>query len=180
MPPLSRSLSLGLRRREQLQRWASSLLLLPIAAVFAAEGGGTALGKTLWVLLDAFNLIVHEAGHFFFRFFGRFMMFAGGTIMQLAMPALFVFQGVYWHNKWALQLALLWLGQSFVSVSVYAADAQARALPLIGNLGPESHDWYNMLSMLGALAWTPVIASALYACAFLCWGAMLLVPARIG
>lgn len=169
-----------MRWRERLQRWASSLLLLPFAVAFAREGGDVWLGQALWILVDAFNLIVHEAGHFFFRFFGRFMMFAGGTIMQLAMPALFVFQGVYWHNKLALQLALLWLGQSFVSVSIYAADAQARALPLIGNLGPESHDWYNMLWMLGLLDQTPLIASAIYGCAFVCWAVMLLVPARIG
>lgn len=64
-------------------------------------------------------------------------------------------------------------------MSIYAADAQARALPLIGNLGPESHDWHNMLTMLGLLEYTPLIAGALYACAFVCWAVMLAVPARI-
>ena len=166
-------------RRLWLQRWGSSLLLLPFCVVFALEGGGFWLGEALWTLVHAFDLIVHEAGHFFFRFFGRFLEIAGGSILQLALPALFVFQGVYWHHKLGTQLALLLLGQSFVDVSVYAADAQARALPLIGNLGPESHDWHNLLSMLGLLEHTPLIAGALYACAFACWGLMLAVPLRI-
>jgi hypothetical protein len=171
--------SLGARQRYLISRWASSVLLAPVAVVFALQGGGIWLGEVLWMLLHAFNLIVHEAGHFFFRFFGRFMMIAGGTILELALPALFVFQGVYWHSKIGTQLALLWLGQAFVGVSVYAADAQARALPLLGNLGPESHDWHNMLSMLGLLDHTPLIASVIYSMGIACWIAMMLVPLKV-
>lgn len=164
------------RWREILGPWLSSVLLAPLAVLFALQGGGVWIGEVLWIVISAFNLIVHEAGHFFFRFFGRFMMIAGGTILELAFPALFVFQGVYWHNRLALQLALLWQGQALVGVSIYAADAQARALPLIGNLGPEAHDWHNMLSMLGVLEYTPLIANTIYLLAFLPWVLMLLVP----
>jgi hypothetical protein len=174
--------SLGLHSldwRLWLETWGSSLALLPFVYVFATEGGGFGLGEALWAVVHAFDLIIHEAGHFFFRFFGRFMMIAGGSLLQLLLPALFVFQGVYWSNKLGTQLALLLLGQNFVDVSVYAADAQARALPLIGNLGPESHDWHNMLAMLGWLEHTALIAGAIYAMAFVCWGLMLLVPLRI-
>ncbi len=176
IPPM---IALDARHRYWLGRWASSLLLVPFAILFALEGGGFWLGEALWTLFHAACLIVHEAGHFFFRFFGRFLEIAGGTILQLALPALLVFQGVYWHNKLGTQLALLWLGQSFVDVSIYAADAQARSLPLIGNLGSESHDWGNMLTMLGWLDHTPLIAGTIYACAFVCWAVMLAVPWRI-
>ena len=163
-----------------LRTWGSSLALVPLCVVFALEGGGFGPGEALWALVHAFDLIVHEAGHFFFRFFGRFLEIAGGSVLQLALPALFVFQGAYWHHRLGTQLALLLLGQNFVDVSVYAADAQARALPLIGNLGPERHDWHNLLSMLGWLEHTPLVAGALYAMAFVCWGLMLAVPLRIG
>ena len=172
-------LSVPFRQRLWFETWGSSVLLLPFCVVFAFEGGGFWLGEALWTVVHAFDLIIHEAGHFFFRFFGRFMMIAGGSLLQLLMPALFVFQGVYWSNKLGTQLALLLLGQNFVDVSVYAADAQARALPLIGNLGPESHDWHNLLAMTGLLEHTPLIAGAIYACAFVCWGLMLAVPLRI-
>ena len=162
-----------------LGTWGTSVALLPFAAIYATEGGGFWLGEALWTVTHAFDLIIHEAGHFFFRFFGQFMMFAGGSLLQLLMPALFVFQGVYWDNKLGTQLSLLLLGQNFVDVSTYAADAQARALPLIGNLGPESHDWHNMLFMLGWLEHTPIIAGLIYSLAFLAWGLMVLVPLRI-
>jgi len=171
--------ALSFDQRAWLQTWGSSLALLPFCVVFALEGGGFWLGEALWLLVHSFDLIIHEAGHFFFRFFGRFMMIAGGSLLQLLIPALFVYQGVYWSNKLGTQLALLLLGQNFVDVSVYAADAQARALPLIGNLGPESHDWHNMLSMLGWLEHTQLIAGLIYAMAFVCWGLMLVVPLRI-
>jgi hypothetical protein len=166
-------------RRDWLQTWGSSLALLPFCVVFALEGGDFWLGEALWMVVHSFDLIIHEAGHFFFRFFGRFMEIAGGSLLQLLIPALFVYQGVYWGNKLGTQLSLLLLGQNFVDVSIYAADAQARALPLIGNLGPESHDWHNMLAMLGWLEHTPLIAGAIYALAFVCWGLMLAVPLRI-
>lgn len=172
-------LSVPFRQRLWFETWGSSVLLLPFCVVFALEGGGFWLGEALWTVVHAFDLIIHEAGHFFFRFFGRFMMIAGGSLLQLLLPALFVFQGAYWSNKLGTQLALLLLGQNFVDVSVYAADAQARALPLIGNLGPESHDWHNLLAMTGWLEHTPLIAGAIYAMAFVCWGLMLAVPLRI-
>lgn len=168
------------RLRSWLQIYWGSLVLLPFAVVFAFEGGGFWLGEALWTLFHAADLIVHEAGHFFFRFFGRFMEIAGGSILQLALPAFLAWQALGHDHLAGLQLALLWLGQSFVDVSVYAADAQARALPLLGNLGPESHDWHNLLSMLGLLEQAPLIAGLLYACAFPCWLAMLLAPARVG
>ncbi len=162
-----------------LETWGTSFALMPFAVIYATEGGGFWFGEMLWTITHAFDLIVHEAGHFFFRFFGRFMMIAGGSLLQLLLPALFVFQGVYWSNKLGTQLSLLLLGQNFVDVSVYAADAQRRLLPLIGNLGPESHDWHNLLVMTGLLAHTPLIAGAIYACALVCWGLMLAVPLRI-
>jgi hypothetical protein len=73
-------------------------------------------------------------------------------------------------------MSLGWLGQSFIDVSVYAADAQTRAIPLIGGIGPENHDWWNMLIMTGALHHTPVIAGALVAAGVLVWLVMVAVP----
>ena len=170
---------LSSKQKLWLETWGTSVVLIPFAALYATEGGGFWLGELLWTVTHAFDLIVHEAGHFFFRFFGRFMMIAGGSIMQLLLPALLVFQGVTWGNKLGTQLALLLLGQNFVDVSLYAADAQARALPLIAGLGPESHDWHNLLAMTGTLAHTPLIAGLIYGLAFVCWGLMLLVPLRM-
>ncbi|MDX1530378.1 MAG: hypothetical protein R3362_02510 [Rhodothermales bacterium] len=173
--------ALTLPYRLWLQTWGTSLALLPFCVVFAVpEYDADGLGGTLRFLVHSLNLLPHEAGHFVFRFFGTFLMYAGGTLLQLFLPGLFVFQSLYHDHRLGLQLSLLWLGQSFVDVSAYAADAQARALPLLGNLGPEHHDWWNVLSTLGLLEHTPLVAGALYGCAFLCWAAMLAAPRWVG
>ncbi|MDX1418579.1 MAG: hypothetical protein R3181_01315 [Rubricoccaceae bacterium] len=165
------------RLPDRLRPYLSSLVLLPCCFVFAVADYDVE-GAFGWLrfIAHSVNLLPHEAGHFFFRFFGTFMMFAGGTIWQLVFPCIFVWYCVSNDLKVGLQVSLLWLGQNFVDVSVYAADAQARALPLIGGLGPEAHDWYNMLAMLGLLEHTPLIAGLLYACAFPIWALMLAVP----
>ena len=63
---------------------------------------------------------------------GGFFRIAGGTIMQLLLP--FVLAAHFFLNRYRLgmQLMLVWLGQSLINVSVYAADARARQLPLLG------------------------------------------------
>ena len=38
-------------------------------------------GKYTWI--DNADLVIHEAGHIFFMFFGKFIHFAGGTLMQI-------------------------------------------------------------------------------------------------
>jgi hypothetical protein len=162
---------------ERLRPYVSSAVLLPFCAVFAvADYDAEGVFGWLRFLVHSVNLLPHEAGHFLFHFFGRFLTIAGGTILQLAFPCLFAWYFLTNDGKWGLQVSLLWVGQNLVDVSVYAADAQARALPLLGGLGPEAHDWHHMLAMLGLLEHTPLIAGAIYACAFPVWAAMLAVP----
>ena len=123
--------TLSLPERHQVTPYLFGVAMLPLCALFAF-GEYTYDPNPLIVLVHAFDLIVHEAGHFIFRFFGQTMMVAGGSLLQILLPALFVYQGLYWSNRIGTQLALLLLGQNFVDVSIYAADAQARALPLLG------------------------------------------------
>ena len=166
--------TLSLPERHQVTPYLFGVAMLPLCALFAF-GEYTYDPNPLIVLVHAFDLIVHEAGHFIFRFFGKTMMGAGGSLLQILLPALFVYQGLYWSNRIGTQLALLLLGQNFVDVSIYAADAQARALPLLGG-DRVFHDWHRLLSQFGLLEATPVIAGTLFALAFVAWGAMLLVP----
>ncbi|MEM6287245.1 MAG: hypothetical protein AAF845_08805 [Bacteroidota bacterium] len=169
--------TLTLPRKDQLKDYALGVALLPLCALFAF-GEYTYDPNPLIMLVHSWNLIVHEAGHFFFRFFGETMMFLGGSLLQLMVPALFVYQGVYWDHRAGTQLSLLLLGQNFVDVSIYAADAQAQALPLIAD--GLTHDWNWIMNRFGILEATPVVAGAIYAMAFVCWGIMLIVPKRVG
>lgn len=161
-------------QKEHVTPYLFGVGLLPVCALFAF-GDHTVDPHPLWVLAHAWDLIVHEAGHVVFRWFGTTVHAAGGSLLQLLLPALFVYQGVYWGNRIGTQLALLLLGQNFVDVSIYAADAQTRALPLLGG-DRVFHDWHVILSNLGLLEATPVIAGVLYALAFVAWAVMLLVP----
>ncbi len=173
--------TLSLRHRHLAATWWASAALVPVCMYFVVVPYGTrGWAGAGWLLVHSLNLLPHEAGHFFFRFFGTFLMFAGGTILQLAFPCLFAWYFLSNDGRLGLQVSLAWLGQNFVDVSVYAADAQHRSMPLLGGLGPEAHDWWNLLTMLGWLEHTPLVAGALYACAFVPWALMLVVPLRVG
>ena len=50
------------------------------------------------------------------------------------------------------------MGQNFTDVAIYIADARTRSLPLIGDMWVESHDWYNLLSMMNVLKYDDTIA----------------------
>jgi hypothetical protein len=100
-------------------------------------------------LLDGVDLAIHETGHLVFAPFGELVGFAGGTLMQLIMPALFVGYFVRGRDQHAASVALWWIGQNCANISVYAADARAQELPLVG--GGE-HDWAYLLGHFGWLA----------------------------
>ena len=163
--------------RVDWSEWSLSVLLVPACAYVLAvpwDAGGW-VGAP-WLLMHSMCLLVHEAGHFLFRWFGEWMMFAGGSILQLALPALIGWSALTWGNRVVVQLGFFWLGQSFVDVSVYAADAQARTLPLIGGLGDDAHDWYRMLEPLDLLGHAELIAAALVACGVAAWAFALAAP----
>lgn len=110
-----------------------------------------------WRLIDGANLLIHEAGHIFFRPFGEFMMIAGGSLFQVILPAVFVGYFIWKQKRYSAAMVLFWVGESILNVSVYAGDSLARQLPLIG--GEDSlHDWNYMLGVLGILKQTSKIA----------------------
>src|SRR5437868_2814945 len=91
-------------------------------------------------LIDGANLLIHEAGHLFFRPLGEFMMIAGGSLFQIIMPAVFVGYFLRHKNYYSAAMVLFWVGESILNVSIYAGDSLALQLPLIG--GEDSiHDW---------------------------------------
>lgn len=153
------------------------MALVPACVYFLVVDYGTPGLKGLpWFVVHSVNLLPHEAGHFFFRFFGEWMMYAGGSLMQLIFPGFFIVYCLTNSLRVPLQMSLGWLGQSFIDISVYAADAQTRSIPLIGGIGPENHDWWNMLLMIGWLHHTPLVAGALVAAGIAVWVVMLVVP----
>ena len=114
---------------------------------------GWASLETLWLPLSAINVVFHEAGHWIFGILGlEFLMVAGGTLMQLMLPAACLFE--FWRQKSGAGIGavLFWLGENLVAISYYAADAKMQVIILItGMSGSEGgyHDWGYMLGQLG-------------------------------
>jgi hypothetical protein len=91
------------------------------------------------------NLAIHEIGHVLFGFVGEFLGIMGGTILQLAAPLTAAWLFYRQHDFFAL-------GTSFFDVAVYAADARAGDLPLVGLGGADpEHDWFIMLAEMDLL-----------------------------
>jgi hypothetical protein len=108
-----------------------------------------------WHFIDGVNLLIHEAGHVVFRPFGELLMMAGGSLFQVIMPLIFVGYFV-WHKKYfSAALVLFWVGENLLYVAIYAGDAMALQLPLVGG---EIHDWNYLLGQLGLLKQTAKIA----------------------
>jgi len=99
-------------------------------------------------LVDNVDLPIHETGHLVFAPFGEFIQFAGGTLFQLIMPTVFLGYFLKRRDRHAATVALWWIAQNFWNISVYASDARAQELPLVG--GGE-HDWAYMLGRLGLM-----------------------------
>jgi len=102
-----------------------------------------------WVpLLDSANLAFHEAGHPIVGLLSERLAVYGGTLAQLAFPA--IVAGHFWMKRSAVgfAFALGWLAQNLWNIARYMADARTQALPLVG--GGE-HDWTEILWRWGAL-----------------------------
>jgi hypothetical protein len=97
-------------------------------------------------LMDNVDLPIHETGHLVFSPFGEFVQFLGGTLFQLIMPTAFLGYFLKQRDRHAASVALWWIAQNFWNISVYARDARAQELPLVG--GGE-HDWAYLLGRLG-------------------------------
>lgn len=156
-----------LRRYDPLK-----LLVLALAAFYV---GRFVLFPS--VILHAFLhwplLVFHEAGHLLMAPLGQLMALLGGSFWQVAVPLALVLYFALTRQLFSAALLLFLLAFSLLDVSVYAADAQARALPLI-TFDPDTHDWWQILGRLELLSYDRVVATGFYleglACYLLaCW-----------
>ncbi|HKI79421.1 MAG TPA: hypothetical protein VKA26_12845 [Ignavibacteriaceae bacterium] len=153
---------------DEFKKWIPSLIILPVCVYLVINRGN-------YGLIDNADLVIHEAGHFFFKFFGKFIYTAGGSLMQIILPSIIVFY--FFRNMYRLgiQIGLLWLGQNLINISVYAADAQARKLTLLGG-NRVYHDWHYMLGEIGLLEYSAEVGYFFVALAIIIFVLLLLMP----
>jgi hypothetical protein len=113
-----------------------------------------------WHFIDNVNLIFHEAGHTIFSFFGEFIKITMGSGFQVLLPLSIALYFFYTRQRYAGAITLMWVGQNLINVSIYAGDAIAMQLPLLGG-DSVIHDWNWLLTYIDILNWTPVVAMTL-------------------
>jgi hypothetical protein len=137
-----------------------SAMARAIQAALLALYGGWLLLAYRWHFVDGANLLFHEAGHVFFAWGGPTLHMLGGTLGQLFFP---IAAGLHFLRRERVQdaaVCVVWLGESWMNIAVYAADAQAQTLPLVGG---EIHDWHWLLSRWGVLPHCHAIAFGFHA-----------------
>jgi len=130
-------------------------------------------GQYSWI--DNADLVIHEAGHFFFTLFGKFIYTLGGSLMQILLPSLITWY--FWRNscRTGAQFGLLWLGQNLINISIYASDAQAQSLPLLGG-NKVYHDWTYLLGTTNLLQYDAVVGYMFFGAAIIIFLITALLP----
>ena len=107
--------------------------------------------------------------------FGRTLEGLGGTIAQCAAP---IFLGVSFLTQgdiFAISWSGVWLATNLYNIAEYVADARTRKLKLV-TVGAHKkilHDWHELLSDWGLLAWDTWIGAVISFLAFLLmWGSI--------
>jgi hypothetical protein len=122
-------------------RWAASL---------ATAGGVLLLGWFAFVrgvrvpILGMVDLGVHELGHMLFFWAPELVMVCMGNGTQSLLPLIVAVCFAVFRRDWpACGLCLAWCGTTLQDASVYIADAQYQALPLLKE--NSIHDWAYVL-----------------------------------
>jgi hypothetical protein len=154
--------------------WGLRFVFSAVASNYAGES-----------FLHLVNLPFHEAGHVFFRIFGRFMMTMGGSLTQLLVPLICLLALLFkTRDPFGASVCLWWLGENFVDLAPYINDARDLNLILLGGVTGKDvadfHDWEFILRKLGMLRYYHFLAMAshltgalLMTCA-VAWGGYLL------
>ena len=139
--------------------WGWTFILSPMAS----HGAGSSF-------LHLVNLPFHEAGHIFFRLFGRWMMSLGGTLGQLLIPLVCLSALlVKTRDPFGAAACLWWFGQNFIDIAPYINDARKGELMLLGGItGQEAdygyHDWEFILNEIGLLRYDHILAHLAHGC----------------
>ncbi len=147
------------RKRDPL--W--SLVLRALLLIAVAAYGWRFFRMSMMELTDTMSstklhlvhLVIHEAGHVIFSWFGDFMHVLGGSLLQVLMPFIWFVAARFWGKDAFAGALCLWLmGQSLIDVAPYINDARSLQLQLLsGGTGREveGHDWEYLLTAMNLL-----------------------------
>jgi len=115
---------------------------------------------TYYSILKPLNLGIHELGHLVFSPFGIFLSVLGGTLFQLLIPILSVFNFFRQRDYFSITLCFGWLSTNLFGIARYVGDARSMSLPLVSPFGGATvkHDWNYLLSKMHLLEFDSIIA----------------------
>lgn len=151
-----------------LFNWLLTIVLIPVIILLIINGG------KFIPIFDFILLYIHEGGHGVFKIFGKTLYILGGTIMQLAIPVMFIIYYYVKKIKSGLQIFLVILGHSLMNSSVYISDARTMALPLFPP--GASHDWYELFSKWEMLEYDTTIGTIVFTLGVISMLLALVVP----
>src|SRR3989475_12683960 len=126
-------MELSWERPEEEWRSVSHLALGGWLAFYTLFRLHAATNQSGFLVLDNVNLVAHEAGHLFFRWFGYTATILGGTLGELLVPLL-IAGYFFWRRETAgTAFAAFWFFENFLYIGTYMADARTLALPLVGD-----------------------------------------------
>lgn len=116
--------------------------------------------KSGFLFIDNVNLVVHEAGHALFGWFGIKIGIMGGTLLQWLVPFLLAAYFYYHRQISGFVFCAFFFSENFLYTATYMADARAEALPLVslGDSDYVEHDWNTMFGWWGLLNYDTRIA----------------------
>jgi hypothetical protein len=143
---------------QPVPRYALIAWLIFYVFVFYGLLSGGAFPK----YMDLVFVPVHEGGHMLFSWFGQFIAVAGGTLLQLAAPAMLAIYFTFRRQPQGVAFCMFFFFEQFGPIATYMADARAQELPLltVGSGDDVIHDWNYLFGKLGVLAHDTQIASA--------------------
>ena len=121
-----------------------------------------ATNHTGFLFIDNVNLVVHEAGHLLFGWFGYSIGIWGGTLLQWLVPVLLAAFFFVQRETPGFTFCTFFFFENWLYTSSYMADARAMALPLVtvGDTENTVHDWNFIFSQLDVLSHDTTIAAA--------------------
>lgn len=150
-------------------------LKLIIYALLFTNGLSQLLQQDTWWFIQNVNLVFHEAGHIIFFLFGQFLYVLGGSLTEVLIPTGITVMFMLQQNWFSAACTSWWSMTAWLSVSIYATDAQERVLPLItGDIN--SHDWHWLLKQVNLLQYDDVVGGVFWFIALACllFGAVLI------
>ena len=154
MPPLSTDRA----RHPQVNYWKLAVAIALTWYYAAYATGDPTHTYANWNFLDNVDLVIHEGGHIVFIFFGEFIHILGGSLMQVALPAVFAAYFFIRRNYFSGAVILFWVAQNILYVATYMGDSIVEQLPLLGG-DSVIHDWNYLFTYMGVLRYTDIISS---------------------